>query len=291
MISVFGSTGNVGGRVAAMLLESGIAVRALVRSPRKAEPLANRGAEILEGSMLNVMDVKNAMYRCDAAFLMTPVDYADYPGEEIEIGRNYASALEDSTINHVVYMSSIGAYAKMGIPHIDSKATIEDTIFASGVDCTFLRPAFFMDNLYCQTDTIRSQGFISLPMPPDAPIPMVSTEDIAYAAVQSLKRGANGDREEYDILGGRDYSMNEVAEIVSSSIGRQVSYVQMTDEDAREAFRQKGMSAAAVDALVSMYRLLPNIPVDADRFRVYNEFNFEPTTLESMINTIAGALA
>ncbi|MHB9038640.1 MAG: NmrA family NAD(P)-binding protein [Armatimonadota bacterium] len=292
MISVFGSTGNVGGRVAALLLESNIAVRVLARSSEKAEPLKNRGAEIVEGSMLNVEDVKNAMDRCDGAFLMTPINYAseNYLDEEISIGRNYAEALEDSTINHVVHMSVVGARAKTGIPHFESKAIIEDAIFASGVDCTFLRPAFFMDNIYRQTDLIRNRGIISLPMPPDTPIPMVSTEDIAYAAVQSLKRGAMGESEEYDLLGGRDYSMAEVAEIISKSIGKEVKYVQMTEEQAREFFPQMGMSATVTNDFITMFKLMPNVPVELDRFRVYNEFNFEPTTLESMVSTIAGAL-
>jgi uncharacterized protein YbjT (DUF2867 family) len=292
MISVFGSTGNVGGKIAAMLLESNIAVRALVRSPQNAQPLANRGAEIVEGTMLRVDEVKNAMDRCDGAFLMTPINYGSdsYLDEEMTIGRNYAEALEDSTINHVVYMSVIGAQAKTGIPHFDSKAVIEDAIFASGVDCTFLRPAFFMDNLYRQMDMIRQQGTISLPLPPDAPIPIVSTEDVAYATVQSLIRGAICEREEYDVLGGRDYTMAEVVEIVSKGIGKEVKYVQMSDEQAREFFAQMGMSAAVTNDFITMFKLMPTVPVESDRFRVYNKFNFEPTTLESMVSTIAGAL-
>lgn len=292
MISVFGSTGTVGGRVAAMLLESNIPVRVLVRSPQKAQPLANKGAEIVEGSMLNLNDVKKALDRCDGVFLMTPVNHKsdNYYEEEIAIGKNYAQALEDSTIVHVVHMSVLGSRAKTGIPHIDSKAIIEDSIFASGADCTILHPAFFMDNLYSQMDRIKRQGIISTPLPPDVSIPMVSAEDIAYVAVGSLMRGARGEKEEYDLLGGRDYSMNEVAEIVSKITGRDIIYVQMSEDQAREAFSGMGMSPAAIDGYIKMFQLMPDLPVEIDRMRVYQEFNFEPTSLESMVSTIAGAL-
>ncbi|MEN6355870.1 MAG: NmrA family NAD(P)-binding protein [Armatimonadota bacterium] len=292
MISVFGSTGNVGGRVAAMLLESGIAVRAMVRSPQKAEVLKNRGAEIVEGNMLNVEDVKEALDRCDGAFLMTPINIAsdNYIEEEITIGRNYGHALEDSTIDHVVHMSVVGAHAKTGIAQFESKAIIEDAIFASGVDCTFLRPAFFMDNLYKQMDMIRSQGIISTLLAPDVPIPMVSTEDIAYAVVKSLMRGAKGEKEEYDILGGRDYTMDEVADIVSDAVGKNVRYVQMNEDQAHKFFGQTGMHPVVVEDFIKMFKLMPEVPVEADRMRVYEEFNFEPTSLESMMSTIAGAL-
>lgn len=292
MISVFGSTGNVGGRVAAMLLEQNIPVRVLVRSPQKAQPLANKGAEIVEGSMLNLEDVKRAFDRCDGAFLMTPINHKsdNYYEEEIAIGRNYACALEESTIVHVVHMSIIGSRAKTGIPQFESKAIIEDAIFSSGADCTILHPAFFMDNLYSQMDRIRDQGIISALLPPDVPIPMVSAEDIAYVAVGSLMRGARGEKEEYELLGGRDYSMNEVADIVSKIIGRDIKYVQMSEDQAREVFSSMGMSPVAVDDYIRMFRLIPDVPVDADRMRVYQEFNFEPTSLESMVSTIAGVL-
>jgi uncharacterized protein YbjT (DUF2867 family) len=292
MISVFGSTGNVGGRVAAMLLESNVAVRAMVRSPQKAEVLRNRGAEIVEGDMLNIEDVKKAFDRCDGAFLMTPINTAsdNYIEEEVTIGKNYGRALEDSTIKHAVHMSVIGAHANTGIAQFESKAIIEDAVFASGVDSTFLRPAFFMDNLYRQMDLIRSQGIISTLLPPDVPIPMVSTEDIAYVAVGSIMRGPRGEKEEYDILGGRDYTMDEVADIVSNAIGRDVQYVQMSEEQAREFFGKMSLSTTLVEDFIKMFRLMPDVPVEPDRMRVYREFNFEPTSLESMVSTIAGAL-
>lgn len=51
MILVVGSTGRVGKRVTPMLLSQGHAVRAMTRTPEKAEPLRKLGAEVVQGDL------------------------------------------------------------------------------------------------------------------------------------------------------------------------------------------------------------------------------------------------
>lgn len=292
MISVIGSTGKVGGRVAAMLLEAGVPVRALVRSPEKAAPLSSRGSEIVVGSLLNLNDVKSAFDRCDGAFLMTPfnTDVETAVQDEITIGKNYGEALKDSTIKHVVYMSVTMARDNTGIPFFDAKKSIEDSIAASGVDCTFIRPAFFMENFYMQVPAIQQFNMISLPLPADLPVPMVATEDIAYAAVQSVNRGGRG-QESFEILGARDYTMAEVTEIISKATGRDIRYREMPYDEAERTFAQFGVSPNVAKDIVTMYKVMRERRVEADRTKIYDEFNFEPTSFETFASTFAGLTA
>ncbi len=293
MIAVFGATGRVGGKVAAMLIESGLPVKALVRSAEKAAPLKNGGADIVVGSLLNRDDVSTTIDGCDSAFLMTPTNRQsdDYVEQEIIIGRNYGDALKDSDVGHALYMSVIGARQNTGIPHFDSKAVVEDAISESGVDCTFLRPTFFMENLLGQARSVQQKGIISLPLPPDKALPMVSTEDIAYAAVQSLRRGGQGKTEEYDMLGPKDYRMTEVAEIIEKTISKSVSYRELSEDDARQIYQGMGMSPKALDDYLMMFRVYKRWNIQGDRNKVYDEFNFEPTTLETVMTAMAGAFA
>jgi uncharacterized protein YbjT (DUF2867 family) len=293
MIAVFGATGKVGGKVAAMLLESGISVRALVRSAEKAAPLKNRGAQLVIGSLNNQEDIVETLNGCDGAFLMTPMDRSNdkYIDEEIQIGRNYGSALKDSDIGHIVYMSVIGARDNTGIPFFDSKSVVEDSIILSGVDSTILRPVFFMENLYSQIPIVQQHGMMSLPFPSDWPFNMIATEDIAYAAVQSLRRGGKGELEAYDMLGPRKYRMTEVAEILSKAIGKPVKYQQASFDQTEQILLQTGMSTTAAKDYIKMFDVYSHWDIQGDRNRVYEEFNFEPTTLETIVNSIAGALA
>jgi uncharacterized protein YbjT (DUF2867 family) len=292
MITVFGATGKVGGKVAAMLLEAGMPVRILARSLEKAAPLKSKGAEIVAGLLQNEDDIKSTLDGCDSAFLMTPLNPAndDYIEEEISIGKNYGTALKDMDVGHVVYMSIINARDKSGIPFFDSKAEIEDSIAASGVDATFLRPTYFMENIYQQIPIIRQLGVVSLPLPGDVPVPMVATEDVAYAAVQSLMRGGRG-REEYDLLAPIDYTMLEVTDIIGRTIGRGLRYVEASYEQAEQMLVHSGISHVVARDYMKMFDAMRARRLGGDRSRVYNEFNFDPTPLETVTSTLAGAMA
>ena len=292
MIAVFGATGKVGGKVAAVLMETGIPVRALVRSSEKAAPIKNKGAELVIGNLLSQDDIANTLDGCDGAFMMTPMNRSSdkYIEEEIQIGRNYGAALKDSDVGHAVYMSVFGVRGNTGIPFYESKVVVEDSIASSGVDVTFLRPTFFMENLYSQIPIIKEHGMISLPLHPDLQLNMVATEDIAYAAVQSLIRGGRGEMEAYDILGPREYTMTEVAEIFSKAIDKPVRYQEASFDEVEQRLLQTGMSPIAAKEYLKMFEVYNRWNIEGDRYRVYEEFNFEPTTLETIVNSIAGAL-
>lgn len=297
MIAVFGATGNVGGKVAAMLLERGIPVRVLVRSADKAIPLKNDGAEIVEGDLFNIRDIEKTFDRCDGAFLMTPVNPAsDHPAEdEITVGRNYAEALRDSTIGHIVYLSVLTAGTETGVPNFDSKTVVESLLSASDVEPTFLRAAFFMENIYSQARNIREHGVISLPLPPETVMPMVSTEDVAYVAAESLARGGRGCAN-YDLLGPENYTLQQVTQIASKVLGKELRYQELPQEQSKEMLMQMGYTPGAVESMLAMLRYFRTAWADwseDDEFarqRVYNEFNFEPTTLETILSTTARVL-
>ncbi|GIK40910.1 MAG: hypothetical protein BroJett011_47430 [Chloroflexota bacterium] len=51
MILVVGATSRVGTRVIPLLLTQGCAVRAMTRTPEKAEPLKQLGAEVMPGDL------------------------------------------------------------------------------------------------------------------------------------------------------------------------------------------------------------------------------------------------
>jgi len=65
---VTGATGFIGRHVAAGLLDRGVAVRALVRSPSKAGPLNRDGVEIIAGSLADIARWQPALVGCDAVF-------------------------------------------------------------------------------------------------------------------------------------------------------------------------------------------------------------------------------
>ncbi len=65
-VLVAGATGRVGSRFVPRLLDHGIPVRVLVRNAERAEPLRQRGAEVLVGDLSDPEAVKRAVTGVDA---------------------------------------------------------------------------------------------------------------------------------------------------------------------------------------------------------------------------------
>src|SRR4249919_642268 len=65
-IAVTGATGFLGGFVARQLAARGARVRAVVRSPRKAEPLAAAGMEVAAANLLDRASLVDAFRGVDA---------------------------------------------------------------------------------------------------------------------------------------------------------------------------------------------------------------------------------
>ena len=65
---VTGATGFIGRHVVAGLLDRGVAVRALVRSPAKSGHLVHDGVETVAGSLADIASWQATMARCDAVF-------------------------------------------------------------------------------------------------------------------------------------------------------------------------------------------------------------------------------
>jgi dihydroflavonol-4-reductase len=65
---VTGATGFIGRHIVAGLLDRGVAVRAIVRSPGKAGHLAHDGVERVEGSLAEIAGWQQSIAGCDAVF-------------------------------------------------------------------------------------------------------------------------------------------------------------------------------------------------------------------------------
>ena len=60
----------------------------------------------------------------------------------------------------------------------------------------------------------------------------------------------------YDITGNEALSYSQGAEILSNVLGRRISYVNVADEDARNAMKKIGMEDWLIDALIELYNVI-----------------------------------
>ena len=242
MILVTGATGLNGKELLRRLSARGIAVRALVRNPAKAEAIAALPhVEIVQGDMARPETLAAALHDIDRAMLIS----SSTP-DMLDVQSNFIDAAGKAGVRHIVKLSGI-------MPELDSAfrfarmhGEIEKRLEASGIAFTHLRAGEFR-----QAPMIAAKGGMFLPMA-DARIASIDVGDIAEVAVTVLtKSGHEG--KIYPLTGPEALTMTEVAEKLSAATGKTIRYINVPPEDARKAQLAAGMPPYLADALFELF--------------------------------------
>jgi uncharacterized protein YbjT (DUF2867 family) len=223
-ILVLGATGGQGGAVVDALLARVARVRAMVRRPdaeTKARRLADRGVEVLAGSLDDRSALSVAMRGVRGVFALTTPFEAGVDAEVAQ-GRAIVAAAVDIQVPHLVFSSVAGANQHTGVPHFDSKAVIEAELASSGLSYTITAPTYFFDNALGSVDRIRA-GILDLPLPPDRALQQLARPDLgAFVAKVLCDPGRYlGQRIE---LASDAVTPVQMAEALSVAMGRPVRH-------------------------------------------------------------------
>lgn len=186
-IAVFGATGQQGGAVIDALLDHKAPVKALVRNPQsdRAEALAARGVDLAAIRTDDAASLSAALTGVEAFYFMTPeANNLEEVETEIRIGTALVDAAVAARVPHVVFNSVFDADQESGVPHHDSKHTIEEHLRKSGLRATMLRPTPFMEVMAPSVQ--RGEIVLKLPLPEDVAIKMISIRDIGRVAATLL---------------------------------------------------------------------------------------------------------
>ncbi|HEU4824699.1 MAG TPA: SDR family oxidoreductase [Nitrososphaeraceae archaeon] len=260
-ILVTGATGTVGSEVvkqlAAISSSSGHKIRAAVHSKNKTGQLGDKRVEIVDLDYTKPETVAYALNSVDKIFLQT------LPTPNVtDISSNLVNEAKKNSVKYIVKLSAIGASDS------ESRSTIlrlhgeeEKIIEDSGIPYTFLRPPAFMQNFVTQFgNTIRTQNAFYVPAG-DAKMSFVDTRDIgAVAAVMltNTNHGASQQHENkaYDITGQDALSYRQVADILSNEVGKKISYIDITEDDARKGMKQIGMDEWFINIMIELFRII-----------------------------------
>ncbi len=113
-VLVTGATGFLGGALALRLAAEGARVRALARSPQKAEFLRSRNSsvEVVYGDVTEPVSLRAAMEGCAVVF-HTAVSYGNYETQRrvnADGTAQVANAAADAGVTRLVHVSSIAVY-------------------------------------------------------------------------------------------------------------------------------------------------------------------------------------
>jgi uncharacterized protein YbjT (DUF2867 family) len=295
-IAITTPTGNIGsGLVEHLLKRGGHELTLLCRDAARVKHFTDRGATAVQGDLGDADYVRRATEGADVLFWLTPpkLDAADFRAYQNQLGDNAAAAVRKNNIKRVVHLSSFGAQHADGTGPIAGLHDIEQKLNAAAGDVggsvTHLRPASFYENLFMSLPTIKSDGAMYMPIPGDLAFPMIATRDIAAEAAKLITDGSWSGTNVRELLGPRDYSINDAARIIGEVAGKQVKHVQVPYEAARDAMQQMGLSESVAGKYIEMYQGLENGKVAPEQPR--NAAATTPTTLEDFARqAIAPAL-
>lgn len=244
-----GATGFIGSHVARKLRERGDEVRALVRSPEKAESVVALGCETIAGSLEDEAAIRGGMRGCDAAIHGAAIYEVGIPASERErmyeanvLGteRVLRAALEEE-VGRVVYVSTIAAFGNTEGRVVDETYDHPGTTFTSyyeetkykahrlarrliddeGLPAVIVQPgAVYGPEDHSQVGNLISQ-YVSGKLPlipfPDLGINLVHVEDVADGILLALDGGKVG--HSY-VLGGAITTNREMLQTAAQVAGK-----------------------------------------------------------------------
>lgn len=288
MIAILGATGNVGGKIAAILAKKNEPIRVISRSADRLRPLASKTVTAFAGDARETEFLVRAFTDVDTVFALIPPNptapelmrYAD------TIGQSIARALEIAKVKHVVFLSSIGAeLADEATGPIKSLHNMEERLNRiKRLHVRHMRAGYFMENLLWNIEVIRSKGITGSAFRGDVKLAMIATKDIAeYAADRLMKRDFTGSSVHY-LLGERDLTLIEAAGIIGSKISKSgLPYVMFPYDEAERAMVAMGLSPDSSRIYVEMARAFNEGKIRAEK-RLKE--NTTPTSIESFCDEV-----
>src|SRR5919109_2656241 len=248
-VFVTGGTGFIGGHVVAKLRDRGDEVRALVRTPDQGAALAERGCQLVPGTLADKLVIREAMEGCDAAIHGAAIYEVGIPQskrremyEANVVGtENVLRAALEMKLDRVVYISTVGAFGNTRGRVVDESYEHPGTEFTSyyeqtkheahrlakrliaeeGLPCVIVQPG----GVYGPDDHSalgrQMSQFLAGRMPliafPDAGFNMVHVADVADGVLLALDKGKPG---EAYVLGGQITTMRELISTLARVAGK-----------------------------------------------------------------------
>lgn len=219
-VLITGATGNTGTLLVPELLRTNVDVRVLIRDEKKAKSLKESGAEVILGDLDQPETIIPAVRDVDKIYLLT----WNGPTQLQQVENVVTAATKSGNphiVRHSMWGSKISRIIKQGLQ-------AEELIKSSGLPWTMLKPTFFMQNTLMAAETISTQGNIYWDMK-DGKLGMNDVRDVAEAAFAVIT-GKGHESKSYILTGPEAISFNDIANIFSRVLERDVNYINVPSE-------------------------------------------------------------
>ena len=244
-VLVTGATGTVGAPLVRELLDAEASVRVATRDPERARDAFGDGPEPVEFDLGRPETWGAALAGVDGLFLLYP------PGSAVSDVTEFADAADRVGVEHVAFLSILGAEKLPVLPH----RRIETHIAGTDLAHTFLRASWFAQNLSeIHRREIVERDEIFVPAG-DGVLSFTDARDVAAVAARVLTESGHADRA-YDLTGPAALDFEEVAEIFSEVLDRPIEYADPSRLTFARQMYRRGFSPGFVAFMVAEYSVV-----------------------------------
>jgi uncharacterized protein YbjT (DUF2867 family) len=155
---VTGATGYIGGRLIPALLDRGLSVRALARTPAKLDGAPWRDwVEVARGDLADPDSLRAAFDGVDVVYYLVHSmgGSDDFVTEEARSARNVVAAARDAGVDRIVYLGGLHPSGVTLSPHLRSRAAVGDILIGSGIETVVLQAGIVIGSGSASFEMIR----------------------------------------------------------------------------------------------------------------------------------------
>lgn len=232
-ILITGPTGNVGRHIVNHLIQTGQQVRVLIRNPKSAKNLPS-GVEIAYGDLNAPETLIPALRGVTAIHLMTTAN-----GAALKTGPEIVELAVKAGVKRATILWS------------GEKGPVEKAVEASPLEWTQLQPSEYMSNALYWTESIRTEGVIREPFASELNAVVHEADIGTVAAIALTEEGHAG--KTYTLTGPESLTVYDKVSIISEAIGRDIQFIELTKEQAKERMIQRGVPEDMADYVIKWH--------------------------------------
>jgi len=237
MIAVIGATGNTGRAVVEELRRLGEDPVCVVRDMKKAQQVLGTDARSVVAELADRTALETALGGVERVFVVT--------GHNPQLAEQQINALEASKAVGAKLFIKVSSAKVLADPNSESvvgrgHCAVEEAMKKSGLDWVILRPGLFMQNTFQQAALIKAEGKLVLPFAADLPIAFIDVRDTGALGARVCVEPSVYVGKEIAFTGALS-NFAGFAAAFSEAIGKPVTYVAASPEQAKRALTERGL--------------------------------------------------
>jgi uncharacterized protein YbjT (DUF2867 family) len=246
MFAVTDVTGHVGRAVLAELANQSVPVRALLHDPVEL-PIQAPHIEAVRADLSDESSLRRALEGVEAVFLASGVS-----PQISEAHMRIVAVAKGVGVRRLVQLSGVGANAELCCARaLRWLGQAEQSVGSSGLGVTRLRPTTLLQMLFEFTPGITKHGVIAGPFR-STKWNWVDARDVAAVAVAALQDPAHAGQT-YTVTGAELLSYGQIAERMSTLLGKPIRYTDITANEARGWLQAKGLPPVMIEAKLELW--------------------------------------